>query len=306
MPIPVICPSCEADLNLSDRAAGKRIKCPKCGAPMSVPERGKATSPRFEDDEEERDRPRGSRSSRDDREVYSEDQAPPPQSLKKGGIPIWVWCVAGGGVVVALAVFLFGGGFKPRSSRPDGFSAIANHSAGFAVFVPGEIRQATVKHNGEDGNVAGFFLWMGSGQGAKPGDPPSVYVRSNRLPEGYQVDNSPEGLFKLGTALNPSEVMPERHEIDKKAITLDGNPAVLVRVKEKHRVVAAAGGTPEMKQFIEEEIRKSAEQMEKIGKRAIYLITVNAGQLIIISVAQSGAFLDDQLIQKIIDSFRAS
>jgi uncharacterized paraquat-inducible protein A len=37
MPIRVVCPSCGASANAPDSAAGKRVRCPKCQAVMSVP-----------------------------------------------------------------------------------------------------------------------------------------------------------------------------------------------------------------------------------------------------------------------------
>ena len=42
MPIPIICPSseCKTKLRAPDQAAGKKLKCPKCGAPITVPENG--------------------------------------------------------------------------------------------------------------------------------------------------------------------------------------------------------------------------------------------------------------------------
>jgi predicted RNA-binding Zn-ribbon protein involved in translation (DUF1610 family) len=37
MPIPVVCPSCENRLNAPDNAAGRKAKCPKCAAVISIP-----------------------------------------------------------------------------------------------------------------------------------------------------------------------------------------------------------------------------------------------------------------------------
>lgn len=37
MPIPVLCPGCSARLNAPDAAAGKNVKCPKCGTLMTIP-----------------------------------------------------------------------------------------------------------------------------------------------------------------------------------------------------------------------------------------------------------------------------
>ena len=37
MPISVACPVCAARIKAPDLAAGRRVKCPKCGEPLAVP-----------------------------------------------------------------------------------------------------------------------------------------------------------------------------------------------------------------------------------------------------------------------------
>lgn len=37
MPIVVTCPSCPTKLSAPDGAAGKQVRCPKCGAAAPVP-----------------------------------------------------------------------------------------------------------------------------------------------------------------------------------------------------------------------------------------------------------------------------
>jgi predicted RNA-binding Zn-ribbon protein involved in translation (DUF1610 family) len=37
MPITAVCPSCQSKVRAPDKAAGKRVKCPKCGAVLDVP-----------------------------------------------------------------------------------------------------------------------------------------------------------------------------------------------------------------------------------------------------------------------------
>lgn len=48
MPIAIICGSCEAKLNAPDAAAGKRVKCPKCGVLLEIPKPEPEPSPDFE------------------------------------------------------------------------------------------------------------------------------------------------------------------------------------------------------------------------------------------------------------------
>ena len=42
MPIPVQCGDCTKKLRVKDESAGRRIKCPDCGSPISVPAPGQA------------------------------------------------------------------------------------------------------------------------------------------------------------------------------------------------------------------------------------------------------------------------
>src|SRR5437763_77304 len=44
MPIPLTC-SCTARMNAPDSAAGKKVRCPKCGAALAVPGGAPAASP---------------------------------------------------------------------------------------------------------------------------------------------------------------------------------------------------------------------------------------------------------------------
>src|SRR5581483_1241549 len=105
MPVSVTCP-CGAKLTAPDAAAGKKVKCPKCGHPVAVPaaagfevvdeeEPAPATRPRRRVEDDGDDRPRkGKRKAK-----------------KSGGVPVWAWA-AGGGVLVAgvlVAVLALGG-----------------------------------------------------------------------------------------------------------------------------------------------------------------------------------------------------
>lgn len=85
MPISVLCPSCDAQVNAPDSAAGKRAKCPKCHELMILPGGEsetveepvpKRTSRRVDEDDES-DRPRrSSRSRRDEEDDFEDDDRP--------------------------------------------------------------------------------------------------------------------------------------------------------------------------------------------------------------------------------------
>src|SRR5262245_15397815 len=66
MPISIRCGACDKQLNIDDRFAGKKIKCPQCQAVLSVPgeEEEERPAPRRRDDV---DRPSPRRRDDDDR-----------------------------------------------------------------------------------------------------------------------------------------------------------------------------------------------------------------------------------------------
>jgi hypothetical protein len=122
MPISVFC-QCGAKLNAPDSAAGKRVKCPKCGAALTVPapvadfemvddedDRPAKRRASRDDDEDEDDRPVRRRSRRDDDEDEDdEDDRPRPKKKTKGkkaspksNLPLILGI--GGGVLVLAVI----------------------------------------------------------------------------------------------------------------------------------------------------------------------------------------------------------
>jgi phage FluMu protein Com len=99
MPITVVCRSCSARLNAPDTAAGKRVKCPKCAAVLTVPAPTAADDdfevvddepappkrrPAVVDDDadEDDDRPPRKRSRRGEEDDEDEDDRPRPKKKK--------------------------------------------------------------------------------------------------------------------------------------------------------------------------------------------------------------------------------
>src|SRR4051812_22725535 len=95
MPIPVKCPGCAATLKAPDTAAGKRVKCPRCGGLISVaapappapakeavkaPARRPAKAPPPEEE------PAPARPERRDRPEADEEPAPPRRRVSGLGI----------------------------------------------------------------------------------------------------------------------------------------------------------------------------------------------------------------------------
>jgi predicted Zn finger-like uncharacterized protein len=129
MPIQTACPECQKSYTLADRQAGKKVRCQGCAAVFVVPGPGADPEPADEDDDRVRTRtvagqrtaPRRPRDDHDEdgetersarrrkpsREDYDdeddyEDRRRPVR--KKGGVPLWVWLVGGGGVFVLLLI----------------------------------------------------------------------------------------------------------------------------------------------------------------------------------------------------------
>lgn len=197
MPIVVPCPGCPAKLSAPESAAGKKIRCPKCGAVAPVPALIAAeevpvveakvsapAKPRVKPvvaDDDEDDPPRKKAKPRDDEDddrprrkrrpaAYDEDDDPPPRRRprKAGG--------GGGGMVVALVViggllllggvgagiyFLTGKGgvFAKKAPVPPGWKQYDYPQSGFRAHFPSE-PQAVMTINGPGG--------LG-GVGARPG-----------------------------------------------------------------------------------------------------------------------------------------
>jgi DNA-directed RNA polymerase subunit RPC12/RpoP len=85
--ISTICPQCERELKLKDELAGRRIKCPSCGAAVSVAkEEGKKRTAVDEDAGDEEDRPRKKKKQ------------------KKSNALVWVAAAVGGLLLVGCLV----------------------------------------------------------------------------------------------------------------------------------------------------------------------------------------------------------
>lgn len=129
MPIAVVCRGCHARLNAPDTAAGKRVKCPKCGAAMTVP--APAADEDFEVVDDEPALPKRKPAVADDDEDDDEDDRPQPKKKKKGrkaapksNLPLILG--VGGGIlvlaVVGVVLALTLGGKKDDTAKATGSS----------------------------------------------------------------------------------------------------------------------------------------------------------------------------------------
>ncbi len=95
MPIRVVCESCSATLSAPDTAAGKAIRCPKCGASVSLSKLKASPPPAAPDDEDDRPRKKSRKKPK-----------------KSAGSLVWVQAAVGALLVVVLGV---GGFFVVRA-----------------------------------------------------------------------------------------------------------------------------------------------------------------------------------------------
>jgi hypothetical protein len=139
MPIRAVCPNCSSQLSAPDTATGKVIRCPKCGASVSLPKL--KTSPPVavatRPPEDEDDQPRKPRPAPDE-----EEDRPRKKSRKKqqtgGGSAVWVLAAVAAVLVVTLGV---GGFFVVRAllGSKDTLTAITGGTSGknWPKYVPG-------------------------------------------------------------------------------------------------------------------------------------------------------------------------
>ena len=140
MPIAVVCPGCNSRLNAPEAAAGKTVKCPKCKAPLVIPEPD--ADPGFEtvddpvpspkkpaaasakapavktdvmlddDDDDEEEKPRAKKKSREveDEDEDEDDDRPKKKGKGKGkkkskGSPVLLIGAIAGGILLLVGAF---------------------------------------------------------------------------------------------------------------------------------------------------------------------------------------------------------
>ena len=169
MAIVVQCPGCPTRLSAPEGAAGKQLKCPKCGALATVPEqvveskpvappkpKPKVTAAPVDDDEDDRprkrrdddddddDRPRKKRRDDDDDDYDHDRKRGKRRSARNSGggggkmaVMIVVGLVALIGVGVAIYMLAGKGGFA-RKAPPPGWKEVNNADAGVKGFFPSD------------------------------------------------------------------------------------------------------------------------------------------------------------------------
>lgn len=158
----VACPGCATKLSAPDTAAGKQLRCPKCGATVPVPA---ATAPAPEplplpppDDEDEKPRtkkakradgedqkPRTKKKRRDGGGDGGDDLTRKTSKAKKiGGAGIIIGVVAGGLLLLCLigvGAWVFVGKGSPlarRAAPPAGWKQYKYDAVGLTAYLPGD------------------------------------------------------------------------------------------------------------------------------------------------------------------------
>lgn len=343
MPILVQCPACAAKMNAPDAAAGHRVKCPKCAAIIPVPAAeanefevvddepqkralkampmarpvAKPVSPKNGDeDEEEAERPRRRRRDEDeddfdDRPTRKSGRKEP--TTKKGGIPVWVFAVAGGAallVVAGVVAVLVAFGGKPTGpggilgpSAPAGYTAVREPAGGFAVFLPGATSKVDVKIKNVDGAKLGHHAWAGHSGGGFDAKGPEldVWVWSRPIPAGFNPGTDPDQLLTL-LAVYEHDAQSGNTFIERvgqRAVTLGGKPGAEFKLKQKPHLMSKPGDNG----FFADHDREEMERIAREGLHHVFYVTHNGKQVFIVRVSRRQSPPPDDVLKTIADSF---
>jgi len=132
MSIRIVCASCSATLSAPDTAAGKVIRCPKCGASVNLPKLKASPPPAAPDDEDERPRKKSRK-----------------KPNKSAGSLVWVLAAVGAVLVIVLGV---GGFFVVRAvlAARDNPPAVAGGGGPSSIGIFGSARPKYVPGVSED------------------------------------------------------------------------------------------------------------------------------------------------------------
>jgi predicted Zn finger-like uncharacterized protein len=146
MSIAITCPSCEAELRLRDELAGRKVRCPKCGAAVGVPKHEpteeaekfrssprRRSASRIDEDRKGDDDERRPRRRRDTWEDEDEEDYRPRRrrTTKEAASPGLLYGLIGGGValiigLVVRAVIVIGSSGRRNVPRGAGAAAKPN------------------------------------------------------------------------------------------------------------------------------------------------------------------------------------
>jgi hypothetical protein len=128
MPLAIVCPFCQANQHVHHGDAGKKVRCQQCERTFFVPpdDDGPVESEPYLDNLQEVD----VRPERRVRREYEDDRSPRRRRYReRSGIPIWVWLLCGGGVLllfiaIPVVFVLVRGGVGSKRITPENLSKL--------------------------------------------------------------------------------------------------------------------------------------------------------------------------------------
>lgn len=337
MPLSLSCP-CGAKLNVPDTAAGKRVRCPKCGDPIAVPadiddEPVPPARPRRRADDDKSDRAARSSRRRDDED---DDDRPrkKKRKTKSGGVPGWAWAAGGGVVLVVGAVVAVlamggnkggggsggGGGGLFGKSAPPGFTDVRDADAGFRVFLPGQMKRLDPKK----GNEGEGYAWGGMDGGTH-----TRVVSIKPAGANFTFGDNPDQLLNALKRYGGGGIdAPWNDVVAKTSVTPGGKPGLEVRVQyrkgwmDKDRPPEATKGFPELPPNAPPEVRKEWEEHKRLAEenekklkegrekmdagrteKDLYLVTTDGKRVIVIHMSHKAEFPADDTLKTVRESF---
>ncbi len=262
MPIPVLCPGCNARLNAPDAAAGRNVKCPKCQALMTIPaketpamdfdvldepapkqrppapvKRPVKTDVMLDDDDDD-DRPRRRRRDPD------EDERPRKKGKQKASGPP-VGLLVGGGLAAILllvgvgyAIYHFGfrekdpdtvaaGSDGTKAGPPEGWVQYKPETGGFQVHLPTAPRSTP---RGPTGEVRSPFSLTYTGESEEPMI--QCQIQKIHFPHSMSAADREAYLAeKLDPKKEKAPAFGGLKEVGRGSITLAGKPGTEVVIE---------------------------------------------------------------------------
>ena len=230
---------------------------------------------------------------------------------KKGGVPWWVFAIAGVGLVGVIGVVatlvltggkpgaLIGPGGVLGPTSPAGYTAVRDPEGGFTIFLSGEAKKVNASFNGQNVGELGQHGWVTVSGDADP-DGKRATIWSRNLPTGFNPGTDQIGLMKLLLNVDPGATDTKRFEIvGQRAVTIAGLPGLESKVKQKAQLWSQPGDKGIWKEKDQEELEKIAKE----GRCFVTYITHNGKKSFVIVVSQQRAFPSDDMLKIITESF---
>ena len=214
-----------------------------------------------------------------------------PKSIRKQGVPLWVWFASGGGLCLVLliggmvAVLLLPGLFTPAGPpAPPGYSTVYDREAGFQMFLPGTAKKAVMTTKNRQKLNIDYVFWSSEDLGWG-----SASVTSAPLPP----DANPEQLEQLLTSGQVHTVSAVDEVLRRTPTKLGGKPALEVRSRFNPNVLEEVKRDPALKDV----------QFQNEGEHTVVCLTCHGNRFYLLKLMRKGQLPDDEMLRTIYDSF---